>query len=229
MWWKPDSQSLAFVNRGGELRRFDLESGVVRTLTTGVDPNGQGSWSDNGTILFRVNLSEVGRVEEGGGARQDVPVTGVDGELHGLEFLPDGRHFLLSSLNTSAAQRDYSVHLGQLDSPDTRRLLETDSVARLARPDRILFTVQNVLYAQALDGLDLGGDPWPIGEVATRVIPVSVSTTGSLVYLPATTEGSRQFEWRDRAGNQSSLIPPAVAKARTSGYSNCHEGESPVS
>ena len=211
VWWKPDSQSLAFVNRGGELRRLDLESGVVRTLTTGVDPNGQGSWSDNGTILFRVNLSEVGRVEEGGGARQDVPVSGVGGELHGLEFLPDGRHFLVSSLNTSAAPRDYSVYLGQLDSPDTRRLLETDSVARLARPDRVLFTVQNVLYAQALDGLDLGGEPWPIGEVATRVIPVSVSATGSLVYLPAANEGGRQFAWHDRAGTLLERVGPGFS------------------
>src|SRR5262249_27033239 len=117
-FWSPDSQSIGFTGADGQLKRIDVDSGLVRTLTPA---SGVNAWNGDGTILFRrSDTGPLRRIPAVGGA--DVEVTRVDPpRVTGHwdpSFLPDGRHFVFFGWGTS----DYKgAYLGSLDSMETQR------------------------------------------------------------------------------------------------------------
>ena len=136
-FWAPDGKSVGFFTRD-QLKRIDLESGLVQTLSRAPYGIG-GTWNKSGTILFSPGgYSPITRV--GSGGRDAIAATTLQPGQVGHrfpQFLPDGRHFIFLVLGT-ADQR--GLYLGSLDTPDTRRLLQTDTQAVFAPPDLLLFS-----------------------------------------------------------------------------------------
>src|SRR5439155_26807661 len=99
-------------------------------------------------------------------------------------FLPDDNHFLFYSAS------DRALFAGSLDSPATRRLVQSDSNALFAPPGRILFIREGSLLVQGFDAarLETTGDARPVVErVGWSVAPwnlgaFSISRTGTLTY-----------------------------------------------
>jgi hypothetical protein len=83
-------------------------------------------------------------------AGEPVAVTRLGGTQQGHtfpHFLPDGRHFLYHvGYNPEAS----GIYIGQLDGPDTRRLLDADA-AVYASSGHLLFVRQETLFAQGFD------------------------------------------------------------------------------
>ncbi len=211
-FWSPDSQSVGFF-ADGKLKRMEIDGGSVQILATA--PRGTGTWSRDGVILFaRLGMS-IFRVADTGG--EPVAVTHVENEQgshFSPQFLPDGRHFLYWVRGSSDVQ---GIHVGQLGSTQSRRLLEADPGAMYASSGHLLFVRQGTLLAQAFDPvrLELTGNPFPVAEQVANAqqgsgAGVSVSGAGSIAYRAGTGGAERQFVWLDRSGNETGRLGDPV-------------------
>ena len=105
-FWSPDSRSIAFA-AGGELKRIDLASGLVRTLADRV-PVG-GAWSRDGTIVIGGGIGPLYRIPADGGAmEQATDLLPESDHPRWPRFLADGRRFLLFSRADSQRSRGVS-------------------------------------------------------------------------------------------------------------------------
>jgi Tol biopolymer transport system component len=208
-FWSPSGRSIAFLT-GGELKRIDLDSGLVRTLARSTNQLG-GTWGSQGDILFvPAPSSPVLRIAEGGGT--PMPVTrlapGQVGHRHPT-FLPDGQRFIYLAVGT---QETRGLYVGTLGSTDSTRLMELDSEAVFAPPDAVLFMRGGELFAQRLDlaRLVLAGEAVQVaaqvhvGTANFNRIAVTASAEGTIAYRPG--DGSERLVWFDREGRQQTAI-----------------------
>ncbi len=209
-FWAPDGRAIGFF-AAGQLKRLDLDSGVVRTLAGARQSRG-GTWGSTGTILFAAG--SAGSLNAVPAGRGDVSVvTRVDRPRQSghrfPHFLPDGRHFLFYSLGSAEGA---GVYLGTLGSTDAPRLFASDSAAVFAAPDRVLFAREGALWAQRLDLASLR----PIGEalpISTQVglsadlfgdVALAETAPGLIAYRAGA--GKRQFTWFDRTGRPVGVL-----------------------
>ncbi|MCA1603549.1 MAG: protein kinase, partial [Acidobacteria bacterium] len=211
-FWSPDSRSVGFF-ANGKLKRVDLSGGAPQALCD-APSNVSGAWGRNGTIIFsRGVASGLYRVAATGGT--PVQLTTVDAARNEIEhtwpfFLPDGNHFVFLVRNS---QPDNSaIHVGALDSKDTRRLLQAHSSVAFAPPGHLLFVRESTLMAQGFDAgtLDLEGEAFPVAEQAVRNPVIgramfSVSENGVLV-IRSGGLSNNQLIWFDRQGKQLSAL-----------------------
>ncbi|HVN76416.1 MAG TPA: protein kinase [Thermoanaerobaculaceae bacterium] len=218
-FWSPDSRDIAFFAHG-KLQRVSVSgSEPARTLCPAGNPRG-GAWSRSGVILFSVNAGgEIDSVPAvGGPATTVLQVPGKPTQsFRWPSFLPDGRHFLYAVL--SADRRVAGIHVGSLDSPDTRQLVPTaDSGAIYAAPGWLLYRSGNQLMRQAFDGTSgrLSGAAAPLVEgvwwdgLTTLLTAFTVSDTGLLAYQSG---GLAQSElvWFGRSGRPLGRVGPPGA------------------
>lgn len=139
-------------------------------------------------------------------------------------FLPDGRHFLFFVRGSPEVR---GVYVGQLDGLDAERLFDADAPAECAATGHLLFIREGKLLAQAFDpdGLELGGDPFLIGEGVAGGTRLSASAAGPIAYrTPSADSGQRQFVWVDRSGRETEkVVYPDTAGI---GPSLSHDGRS---
>jgi serine/threonine protein kinase len=219
-FWSPDSRSIAFFE-GSLLKRAEIGGGPAQTVSEAAPPQGNGTWSRDGVILFSSG-GVIQRVLAAGGV--PTPITNRDehgeaitGEDHlGPWFLPDGRHFLYV-----AVSNDSAIYLAELDSTKRTRLISADSKAMYAEPGYILFNRGQTLFAQPFDAkaLALTGEPIRVADGLAMLAPTasanlartanfSVSQSGALVFKNAlnNTAGNggaglqRSLIWIDRSG-----------------------------
>jgi hypothetical protein len=120
-FWSTDSRSVGFM-AGGKLKRIDISSGLVRTIT---DAAGRGgTWNKDGIIVYApgVNTS-LFKISENG-EEKPVPVTrlkGQQGTHRQPWFLPDGHHFLFWGQDGGVETR--AIYVGDLDNSEPRRIL----------------------------------------------------------------------------------------------------------
>jgi serine/threonine protein kinase/Tol biopolymer transport system component len=209
-FWSPDGRSIGFFSTG-QLKRIDLDSGLVRVLATSTQA-GAGTWNNEGTILFTPSPSSpLMRIEAGGGRLMEATRLDPPRQIaHRFpEFLPDGRRFLFFA---SGPLENRGIYVGSLESSETHRLFEADSPAKVLPPDWVLFMRDGALLAQRLnlETLQMQGETVPI---ATRValvpgnfnrIAFSTSAAGVVAYRANAEE--RQFTWVDRSGRQIGVL-----------------------
>jgi Tol biopolymer transport system component len=206
-FWSPDNRYVAFF-AGGELKKVDTAGGPPVTLAEAPNPRG-GSWSASGTIVFAPNnnLGGLVKISSSGGAATAATRPGQDtngGNDRAPWFLPDGRHFLFSSLRPP---NRVQVLVGSLDSGDTKTIAETGSNAVYSE-GRLLFLRESTLMAQPFDlkTLTPSGEAVPIAEriqqsfSPTTVGMFSASATGLLAYRTGGSDIGLQLTWFDRAG-----------------------------
>jgi eukaryotic-like serine/threonine-protein kinase len=209
-FWSPDSRFLAFI-AGGKLKKVDIAGGppqIICDAPTGSD----GSWSAADVILFDGRGDDpIWRVRAAGGVAQVAigadPAKGR--KTSGWpEFLPDGRHFLFTSVGTDDAQ---TLTVGALDSKDETALFKTTSRVVYADPGYLLYVREQTLVAQRFNprSLALSGEPVPIGEGlgvdTVGLASFSVSRTGVLTYRAGDAQG-RRLLWIDRSGKEVPAI-----------------------
>ena len=150
-FWSPDSQSVAFFDRGrAKLRRIDLSDEEVLELADSPNPRG-GSWSRDGVMLYAPDsdgpLYAVS--DSGGGVPREATTLGAEkiGHLY-PHFLPDGGHFLYVEAGRSSDREN--LYHGSLDSPNTQKIDGIHSRAEFV-DGYLLFGEGNTLYAQKFD------------------------------------------------------------------------------
>jgi Tol biopolymer transport system component len=195
-FWSPDSKWIAFFS-AGKLKKIDVDGGPPLPVCDAGAPNG-GTWSRDGVILFALNnQTPVFRVPAAGG--EPTPVTKQFG-VGSPFFLPDGKHFLFTTLRD-----DRAVFVGSLDSADARQLIAADSAAVYASSGHLLFVRQGTLLAQPFDPkeLKLTGEAVAIAEqlaFETMAPSFSVSETRVLTYRTGSGSPQNHLVWVDRSG-----------------------------
>jgi serine/threonine protein kinase/Tol biopolymer transport system component len=211
-FWSPDSRSIGFYSYfDGKLKKVALSGGLPETLC---DAWGWGAtWSRDGVIVFE-NHAGLYRVAATGGAPTLVAAreaTGRSAWHIQPQFLPDGRHFLRSTIPRGFLQ-DYSIEIGSLDSPKTEHLLDTNSIALYAAPDYLVYMKGSTLMAQGFDAqrLRLTTEPVPVAEGVPRVFgdySFSVSQSGVLAYQTGEA-GTNELVWFNRQGERLGTVGP---------------------
>jgi dipeptidyl aminopeptidase/acylaminoacyl peptidase len=213
-FWSPDGRYIGFF-AGAKLKTMDAGGGPVRVLADAPSPRG-GTWNRDGVIVFSPSFGDgIYRVAAAGD--RPVAVTRLDDRRQELshrwpEFLPDGRHFLYVALSAQPDQR--GIFIGSIDSPDTMRLLDSESRAAFALPGHVLFVRQGALFAQPFDVTSrrLTGSAQLVTEhvgsgQATAEAAFSASgealAFSAEIAMPAT-----QLTWFDRAGRTLGIVGP---------------------
>jgi eukaryotic-like serine/threonine-protein kinase len=202
VFWSPDGFSLAFVVPG-HLKRVDVVAGTVQNIADGAY-GWRGSWSAQGTILF-MRTGGLYRVPANGGTAALVLSKSSDDEFFSdINFLPDGRHFVVLTRHETSSLNE--VRVGALDSADTHVLLSgSDLSAAQYAPPFLLFMRGGRLQAQRLDlaTLKLAGEPMSVAEQVSHNADgygaMSVSDTGVLAYRTGSPPRT-QLMWFDRTG-----------------------------
>jgi Tol biopolymer transport system component len=203
-FFAPDGGSLGYF-AGGRLWLMEFQTGAARDLAGASFPTG-GSWSRDGVILFVPGAGRpVMRVPAAGGEPTPVTDLRADEEFNhrSPSFLPDGRHFLYYVNGVPEAR---GVHVGNIDTRESRRLFDADAVARYMEPDVLLVIRQRTLFAQAFDpaALVFRGDPSPVATDITiddqNVAAVSVASRGAVAYRRGAARVQRHLIWFDREG-----------------------------
>jgi serine/threonine protein kinase len=216
-FWSPDGQELGFF-ADRKLKKIDIASTTVTPLCD-APFGGGGTWSRNGTIVFRANSSNPGltlqRVSDRGGS--PAPATTIDPRGDDLghvwpAFLPDGNRFLYAARKVSGTSR---IRMASLDSTRVDDVLEADSNAEYAN-GFVLFVRKGTLLAQRLDDgpLRLAGEPVPLAERVLHDVNIgravfSVSERGSLVYQAGSAVLPSRLVWLDRNGNPAGSVDDA--------------------
>jgi Tol biopolymer transport system component len=205
--WSPDGRYIVFA-ADGNLKKADVMSGAVQTLTPLGGQLGGATWNRDNVILFASNDHGLRRISASGGA-----VTAVSERDASLEetyhdapvFLPDGRHFLYYAWS-SAKEENRAIFIGSLDSPSRTRLMTAESNAMYSR-GHLLYMRGDSLVAHPFDPerLQFTGDAVSLDVRAAKfgdeLGSFSVSDTGTLIYRePRDESPTRQLVWIDRTG-----------------------------
>lgn len=208
-FWSPDNRSLGFF-AGGKLKKIDISGGPAITLCDAPDNRG-GTWSRDGVIVFApTNTSALQRVPAEGGVPSTATPLG-SGELGNIRpsFLPDGRHFLYSTIGPRSGTGG-PIYLGSLDSTAHQMLLNATSANALYTTGYLLFVREATLVAQPFDArrMQLSGDAVPVADQvrlsgsAQPYAYFSASANGAVAYETGTAASNSQLIWFDRAGKQ---------------------------
>ena len=209
-FWSPDGRFIGFFAKG-KLKKIEASGGPSQTICDA--PIGRGaSWNQNGVIIFAPrNRSLIYRVSASGGSPTPVTQFGAFAGSHRWpSFLPDGRHFLFTSLGAGGGGRG-AVIMGFLDSKQEKHLFDFDSVGSnvvYASPGYLLYVRESNLFARPFDAsrLAVSGEPILAGDqisFAEGVVHAdfSASPQGVIAYRNSTLVPSRLL-WRDREGKE---------------------------
>jgi eukaryotic-like serine/threonine-protein kinase len=215
-FWAPDSRAFGFVS-GSEVKRFDIESGLLRKIANVADGYDRGAtWNSDGIILFSPNSTgPLYRVSAAGGNAVEATTLLPKQSSHRYpHFLPDGHHFVFL-VNGEGGNQD--VYRGSLDSPEIQRVIASDTAAVFSPSGHLFFVRDGVLLAQRIEpkSFRLVGEPVAVaGHVllnpgAFGDVALSVSAAGPIAYRAA--PGRAQIVWTDRTGRQIGLLGPPEA------------------
>lgn len=217
-FWSPDGNQLGFFARN-KLKRIALSGGPPVTLADTRGKSG-GSWNRDGVIVFAGYGAPLQRVSVSGGT--PVPVTTLDKESgetnqHTPFFLPDGHHFLYTTLGTKTGGPfgAKGFYVGSLSSRPPKLILPGAFHVEYAQ-GYLFYVRQDALLAQKFDlgRLELTGEAVVIAkeirtDVSTNSFPgaaVSVSPAGVLAYQSGPALPPSQLIWFDRYGRKLGVL-----------------------
>lgn len=218
-FFSPDGQWLGFF-ADGKLKKIPASGGEALSLGDATDPRG-GSWGAQGTIIFApTRYSAVQKISDAGGAPQ--PVTRlVNGESSHRwpELLPSGKALLFAAFSAGANWNNADVYVQLVGTGERRDLGLKGTHPRYAPPGHLVYAQGGTLMAVPFDPqrLTVTGGPVPVQEgvlqsTLSGAAQYSFSSTGSLVYIPASVEAiQRKLVWVNRSGVEEPLGAPARA------------------
>ena len=204
--WSPDSRFLlltAGTSIGGMVRKVPVDGGP----TTSLADWGTGAiWGSAGEVLYTGRDRRLYRVTDGGGV--STPLTMLDENAgdtghFAIQFLPDGRRYLLAVQNRDASRN--AVYIASLDE-DRRVLLPSKRGRVMYAGGYLWFLENNTLVAQRFDMATgaLTGEVLPVVE---DVEAFAVSEGGTLVTRARDVSG-RSLQWVDAQTGSARMAGP---------------------
>jgi Tol biopolymer transport system component len=211
-FWSPDGEHLGFFAQG-RLKRVGVATGGPQVLGDAPDAGG-GSWSATGNILFSAARGYSGRAifsvpSSGGAVRQISNVANEPDTVHSWPmFLPDGEHFLYSSVTKGDSG---SLRLGSLRSSEQNLLREgINTPVAAVGPGFLLFAGDDVLLR-----VRFNTKLFEIEQPQTLVAQAVARGASGLASFSASADGSAivygragsALVWVDAAGRETAAVP----------------------
>ena len=203
-FWSPDGRAIGFFS-GDALMRIDVPGATPQRLCSPC--RGQGTWGENGMIVFGGAGNPLRAVAASGG--DPFPITtldpGDDGHMHPV-FLPGGRRVLFRKSSPRNPQ-SHAIHAVSLDSKAMTLVSVvpgniTPQSKIVVAAGRLLFVQQSALMAVPFDDarLRVEGVAEPVAQTAG---PFAVAGD-VLVY---TQRWTSQLAWLGRDGRELEALP----------------------
>jgi Tol biopolymer transport system component len=211
-FWSPGGEHIAFFCFDA-LKRVPLAGGAVQEVCKSGGARG-GTWNADGVILFANEAGPLFRVPASGGDPE--PITTLDaanGETaHRFPyFLPDGRHYVYSSLPPRDGKFD--IYLGELGSSARKLLMTAESGVVYAEPGYLMHQKTGAIVAREFDAsrLELGETSLNLRGSFTGTRQAGgpgfpVSREGTLAYARLKLTDTR-LAWFDAAGHEVEQVP----------------------
>ena len=211
-FWSPDGQFIAFFAQG-KLKKIEVAGGLVQNLCDARQAGG-GTWNREGIIIFTFNNALYRIAADGGSETAVTKINQSNDEVaHAWpQFLPDGRHFLYTTISRG---HNEAVYVGSLDSKETKRLFDSRWKAAYAAAldggEGYLLSIRNGnLMAQGFDPtrLQLAGKPVLLTEKLSDFghdAYFTVAANGTLAYRLAGGDKT-QLTWFDRTGKKLGTV-----------------------
>jgi Tol biopolymer transport system component len=222
--FSPDGQSIAFFSQADRaVKKIAVSGGAAVTICPLDDVRVLGMTWDAGGIVFG-EAKGIMRVSANGG-QPEVLVSVKDGEvMYGPQVLPGGEWVLFTVATTATAEAwdKAQIVVQSLKSSERKTLVSGGSDARYLPTGHLVYALGGVLFARPFDlpRLAVTGGPVPVVEGvkrssgATGTAHFSVSSTGSLVFVPgpvSTSSALSDLALIDRNGAVQPLkLPPGA-------------------
>lgn len=225
--FSPDGASIAYVSWSTRtLKKISINGGNPVTLAP-IDRLGIGGmeWTEDG-ILFGQGYSEILKISENGGQPKTLVKTQGSERIGMPHMLPGGKALLFSIADPG--KRRALIAVQNLDSSQRKVLMDLEALnigsnfvdARYLPTGHIVYVHGGTLFATTFDlgKLQMGPNPVPLVQgvrTSGGLEPLmSISRTGSLLYMPGPTVASGLFSlaFADRDGI------PAVLKLQPGSY-----------
>jgi eukaryotic-like serine/threonine-protein kinase len=218
--FSPDGQWLAFF-AGVKFKKISIGGGAAITLGDAQTARGA-SWGSQDVIAFApTNISALQQLSDAGGAPQ--PLTRLEkGEVtqRWPEFLPGGTAVLYAAAPTTSNWNNAHVDIQLIGTGERRNLIKVGTQPFYASSGQLVYAQGGGLMAVPFNAqrLAVTGEAVPVVEgvlqsISTGSAQYSLSTTGSLVYVPgaAVQAAQRRLVWVSRTGAELPLAAPERA------------------
>ncbi len=221
--FSPDGQSIAFYSSlDNTIKRVAITGGAAVTVCPAQNPYGM-TWGESGIVFGQAEDKAIMRVSPSGGTPERVVTLKDDEIAHLPQILPGGEHVLFTLGTGTTADRWEKAHVvvQSLKSGERKRLVAGGTDARYVPTGHLVYALGGTLFAVDFDvnRLDVKGGPVPVVEgvrrsagVTTGAAQYSISSNGSLIYVPGSTAGSSgqlDIVLGDRNGGLTALkVPP---------------------
>jgi eukaryotic-like serine/threonine-protein kinase len=219
-FFSPDSQWLGFL-AGGQLKKISMGGGAAATITMSGYAGGGENWGSHGMIAFApANLSFLQQVPDAGGAPQPLTRLGKSDSSHRWpEFLPGGKAVLFAASDGATNWTNAQIAAQAVGAGERRSLVRGGTQPRYVPTGHLLYAQGGNLMATMFDPqrLQVTGASVPVVDgvvqsLSSGAAQYSISTTGSLVYVPGGIQGAgRKLVWVDRNGAEQPFAAPAHA------------------
>jgi Tol biopolymer transport system component/predicted Ser/Thr protein kinase len=218
-FFSPDGQWLGFfANR--KVMKVSLNGGAALALAN-APFDGGAAWGNQGTIAFSPsNASALQQMSDAGGAPQPLTRLGKnDGSHRWPEFLPGGKAVLFGNGAAGALFSNSWIAVQPVGAGERQNLIQGGENSHYTPSGHLVYVQGAILMAVPFDyrRLKVMGTPVPVGESVMQSptnghAQYSISTTGSLVYVPGGVQAIRlQLLWVSRNGTEQPLSAPANA------------------
>jgi Tol biopolymer transport system component len=218
-FFSPDGQWLGFI-AGGKLKKVSINGGAALTLEDAVATGGA-SWSSRGMISFAPSLSSVPlQMSDGEGAPKALTRLEKGEVSHRWPaFLPDGNEVLFAVGTSISNWTNAWVAVQSVGTDKRRNLIQGGMQPRYAPSGHLVYAQGGRLMAAPFDPqrLEVTGAAVPVVDGVHQSpyygdAQYSLSTTGSLVYVPAALRATqRTLVWVSRDGAEKPLPAPERA------------------
>jgi Tol biopolymer transport system component/predicted Ser/Thr protein kinase len=214
-FFSPDGQWVGFFGQA-KLRKVALHGGVPETLCE-IDGTGDGTWSDDGTIVFSLGSRGLMTVSQDGGTPKRLTETSDGRGSHRLpHFLPGGKAVLYTLFRKAGNWDASDVEVLWLQNGKRTPLIKEGYGAQYLASGHLLFLRENRVFAVRFDPAkaELRGTPAPVIEGlkanGSGAQLFSAANNGSLIYESGAAQSSWPVVWVDPSGKLTPLVDRAA-------------------
>ena len=220
--WGPffsaDGQSAGFY-ADGQLKRVSVRGGAPVTVADGVRTTFGASWGTDDMILYG-QPDGIWQVPGASGTPQ-LLIPADEGEnFYGPQMLPGDEWVLFTAGSAEQSWDEAQIVAESVATNERTVLIDGGRDARYLSTGHLIYGLNNVLLAVPfdVDAREVTGRPVPLVEEVrearlgnTGALQFSISTNGSLVYVPGSADGERvvSLTWVDRDGAEESIQAPS--------------------
>jgi serine/threonine-protein kinase len=217
-FFSPDGQWLGFF-ADLKLKKVPVGGGVPQTLEEIGNLYGA-SWGSQGTIVFAPVATVLKQLTEGAGASQAVTHLGKGENAHGWpEYLPGGQAVLFANTPGTGNWVNAHISVQSVGSSEHQTLVQGATAPGYAPSGHLVYAQAGNLMVvpfseQRLEvtGAAVSAVEGVLQSPVTGSAQYSLSTTGSLVYVPGSVQGEQsKLVWVSRNGTEQPLAAPPRA------------------